>query len=108
MAQNRNRRLALALLLLTQFALPAALLWAPRPARWGWQMYSTVAPPLELSLVAADGNTTLLDSGDYLGWNRGEIDTSSVLPPFVCQQHPEARAVLVRRGDDTWEHPCQP
>jgi hypothetical protein len=103
----RWRRLALTLLLLTQFALPAALLLAPRPARWGWQMYSTTSPAVALTLLGADGAATPLDTGDYLGWNRGEIDAATALPPFVCAQHPGARAVLVRRGDETWEHACR-
>ncbi|GAB4130715.1 MAG: hypothetical protein Fur005_48800 [Roseiflexaceae bacterium] len=98
---------ALTLLLLTQFVLPAILLLSPRPARAGWQMYSTITAPIEAQLVAADGTITAVNRDEYIGWYRGELQVGEYFPAAICERNPTAQTILLKQGAREWQYPCR-
>lgn len=77
-----------------QIAVPLfQLILAPRPARFGWQMYSVVsaAPRFELSM--RDGAARPLDIAPYVTSMRADVPLVQFLPPHLCALFPDAAAV---------------
>ena len=79
-------------------AVPAFALTQPRPARFGWQMYSVAYPAPRAWLQAADGSTEEYDLADRLAVLRADVPdplgvgqqlcatTSS--PAVIVEMHP--------------------
>jgi hypothetical protein len=77
-----------------QLALPVAqLIWASRPARFGWQMYSAASAPPRFELIAADGSAQPVDIAPYVASLRGDVPVARFLPPHLCILFPHTVAV---------------
>lgn len=94
---------------LTQVVLPLLLLGRPRPAPFGWQMYSAAPPVVELTLVLEGGELRPVAKAAWVARERHELDLAELLPPHLCRAMEGVRAVLVHRpghGDRRFE--CSP
>jgi hypothetical protein len=77
-----------------QLAAPLVqLFWAPRPARFGWQMYSVVSKPPRFELIMRDGAAQPLDISPYVTSMRADVPLARFLPPHLCKLFPDAAAV---------------
>lgn len=82
---------------LALFVVPAAiLLLAPKPGRFGFQMYSGYGVVTGTWTDAA-GTTHELDLERFTANPRGEVDWPSFLPERLCARVPRATRVEVRR-----------
>lgn len=73
------------------------LLVAPRPARFGWQMFSISAPPPDFAIVRADGSSTPIAIEPYVASARGDVPLAQFLPAHLCRVVPGAAAVRVQQ-----------
>lgn len=87
------------LFLLIQTAVPLAQLWASRPARFAWQMYSAKPQPTRFSLVMRDGTRKPANLGPYVAQARGEVNLEHALPPHLCRVVPDLASVLITPPD---------
>jgi hypothetical protein len=83
------------LFVLVQTLVPAALLWSPRPARFGWQMFSAKPRSFRYVLVLRDGTSQPVQLSRYLAQSRGEVAMDEALPPHLCRVVPGLAAVRV-------------
>jgi hypothetical protein len=72
------------------------LLIAPRPARFGWQMFSISAPPPDFAVVRADGSSAPVAIESYVASFRGDVPLAQFLPAHLCRVVPGAVAVRVQ------------
>ncbi len=105
-------RAALSLVFLSlQVAVPTALLFGPRPARFGWQMFSAHTTAPVFAVEHADGSRALVDVDDYFAFRRGDLDPAVFdrLPAHLCRIDATVVTVYERRpGETTIEaHPCR-
>lgn len=102
-APGRRGEVAVRLLAVAVFALPAALLvLADPPARFGFQMYSGYGT-LTASWTDGDGEQHPVMLADHLASPRREVDWTTTLPSRLCPRLPGAVEVEVRqaaRGGD--------
>jgi hypothetical protein len=82
-----------ALFLAVQLGVPLAQLWAPRPARFGWQMYSVLSVRPRFTLLLADGSRQEVDITAYTANMRGDMAFEQFMPPHLCRQFPRATAI---------------
>ena len=75
------------------------LVWSPRPARFGWQMYSVVSAPPRFDLIGRDGTTSPLDISPYVTSMRGDVPLAQFLPAHLCARFPDAAAVHYQMAD---------
>ena len=87
------------LFLLIQTAVPLVQLWAPRPARFGWQMFSAKQQRARFSLVLHDGTVQPAKLDLYVAQSRGEVDLEEALPPHLCRVVPDLAAVQITAPD---------
>jgi hypothetical protein len=81
--------------LTVQTVVPLLRLARPRPARFGWQMW-TVRPTFPtFRMVMADGTKRAPDLSVYVAVNRGEVDLRDALPPHLCRAVPGVTAVEI-------------
>jgi hypothetical protein len=86
--------------LAAQIVIPLAqLAWAPRPARFGWQMYSVVSAAPRFELIMRDRATKPLDITPYVTSVRGDVPLARFLPPHLCMRFPDAAAVHYQMDD---------
>ena len=86
-----------ALFLLLQLIAPALqLICAPRPARFGWQMFSVSAPPPDFIVERQDRTRMPIDIKPYVLSLRGDVPLAQFLPPHLCQVLPGIVAVHYR------------
>lgn len=79
---------------------PAAALDEPRPAMFGWQMYSSVTYLPEIEVEKADGTWEERLLEDVASGLRPEVDYFGRVPQFLCARERDlVRVRLVR------EHP---
>jgi hypothetical protein len=83
------------LFLMIQTVVPLHRLWAPRPARFGWQMFSGRQQRARFSLILRDGTRQPLNLGLYVAQSRGEVDLEEALPPHLCRVVPDLAAVQI-------------
>lgn len=88
-----------------QLAVPMLALGQPRPARFGWQMYTAVSSLPEVRLEAADGTTSTVDLADLLARERADVDVSAALARHLCATT-DAAAVLVTSGGEEERVAC--
>lgn len=81
-----------------QLAVPILALTQPRPARFGWQMYTAVASLPEVKLESADGRIAPVDLTDLVARGRADADFSVALAEHVCATT-DAAAVRVGSGE---------
>jgi hypothetical protein len=79
-----------------QVAVPLVKLASPRPARFGWHMWSARWRPATFVVVMRDGTKRPADLARHVGRGRGEMELAAALPPHLCRVVPEAAAVEVR------------
>lgn len=96
-----------AAILAVQLLIPLHQLGQPRPARWGWQMYSTIRPRSTFTVLLADGSAYAVDPRDYVPHIRTEIDLDPLLPAYLCRTVPGIVAVRITPLDGPAEvTPC--
>ncbi|MEO5986536.1 MAG: hypothetical protein ABIW50_04035 [Candidatus Limnocylindria bacterium] len=84
--------------LLVQLAMPALALSEPRPARFGWQMYTAVPTLPTVRIEAADGSLGPVDLGGLVARGRADADFSSALAAHLCATTNAAAVVLDSAG----------
>jgi hypothetical protein len=91
-----------------QLAVPALMLASPRPARFGWQMFSARVSFPRFLLLMSDGSRVAPDLNTYVARTRGDMDLGRTLPPYLCRVVPGVRAVEVTVPPDNAVslHPC--
>lgn len=92
-----------------QTIVPTIRLSAPRPAWFGWQMYSGAAEVPTFWLVTDDGTTIEVDLDTVIGKTRYPIDYRANVPPYLCETEPHAVLVRFERADSSSleEYPCR-
>ena len=86
--------------LAAQLLIPLAqLAWSPRPARFGWQMYSVVSVAPHFELIMRDGDVKSLDITPYVTSLRGDVPLARFLPPHLCMLFPDAAAIHYQKDD---------
>lgn len=103
--------LALAFIVLflsVQIIVPVVKLMSPRPARFGWHMWTVTPPRRQVVLLMRDGTTRPADLRPYLAQGRGELDLDHVLAPHLCRMNPDVAAVRYRSRSTatTQTHTC--
>jgi hypothetical protein len=91
-----------------QILVPLYMLTRPRPARFGWQMYSGAKAPLSITLIRKNGTEVTIPSDDYFGAYRGDLDVIETLPAYLCQR--DSGVVSVRLNfahSESLEFPCR-
>ena len=83
------------LFLVIQTAVPLVQLWAPRPARFGWQMFSGRQQTPRFSLVMRDGRSRPANLRLYVAYSRGEVELEKALPPHLCRVVPGVASVQI-------------
>lgn len=86
-------------------AVPAIALWQPRPARFGWQMYSAIMTLPDVAIERADGTLVAVDLEDMLARNRAEADFSGAIAAHLCAVT-DAVAVHVTVNETERRSPC--
>lgn len=89
--------LLIAAFLAVQLVVPAVALFAPRPARFGWHMYSALPPVPQAWIVHADGSSEAVDVTSLFVVPRAEIDYAAALRDRLCGI---SRAVEIRVQPD--------
>ena len=90
------------LIVVLQLGIPAANLLSPRPARFGWQMYSTAQPAPEAWARSADGTLEPLHLDGHWAVLRAEIDDVDAFASQVCDLT-DAPEVVIRLQPDATE-----
>jgi hypothetical protein len=86
--------------LAVQLLMPLAqLVWSPRPARFGWQMYSVTSAAPNFELIMHDGSAKPIDITPYVTSLRGDVPLAHFLPPHLCKLFPDAAAVHYQMDD---------
>ncbi len=86
--------------LAAQLLIPLAqFVWAPRPARFGWQMYAVASAAPRFDLIMRDGAAKPLDITPYVTSLRGDVPFARFLPPHLCTLFPDAVAVRYQMND---------
>ena len=93
MSVRAIRRWAVIIAIVVMVALPATALFEPRPARFGWQMFTAMAPVPAAWTEHGDGSQTPIDVGALLVHPRPEADLAPALAAALCE--PGVRAVVV-------------
>lgn len=98
-----------AVFLIAQVAIPTAALVSPRPARFGWQMFSGVKPAPRVWIVDGTGAVREVDPLTRLGNPRGDLEYLPALAVGLCEMEPDAVAIRydVRDGRDEATAPCR-
>jgi hypothetical protein len=80
--------------LIIQLIMPIVqLIWAPRPARFGWQMFSVSSPPPNFAVVLDDGTSKPIAIESFVTSLRGDVPLAQFLPPHLCRVVPHIIAV---------------
>jgi hypothetical protein len=97
------------LFLAFQIAMPLVKLSAPRPARFGWHMFTAIPKRTQFTLLMRDGTRRPVDLTLYVGLSRGEVNMRQELPPHLCRVVPDAIAVQITANESgqVRTHPCR-
>lgn len=92
-----------------QLIVPTILLSAPRPARFGWQMYSGTDKAPTFWVVSSDGIATEVVLADVVGYVRLDIDYRAKIPRHLCDANPDATLIRFQAADSSSveEFPCR-
>jgi hypothetical protein len=82
-----------------QIAVPIVKLTSPRPARFGWHMWTARRRNPQFTLVMKDGTTSPVDLSTYLGLSRGELDFREAMPAHLCRVVPDVVEVQTQTLD---------
>lgn len=92
-----------------QLVVPLLGLAAPKPARFGWQMYASAGHTWSAySLVLPDGSREGVDVHAEIGYGRPDVRFDDHLPGHLCARFPDATALMVHppESGQAWRHPC--
>jgi hypothetical protein len=81
---------------LVQIVVPAMMWREPRPARFGWQMFTRGRQMGVFAIIRADGSRRRVRLADYAVEVIPEAAFHAVLPAHLCRVVPDAQAVVVR------------
>ena len=81
-----------------QVGVPTARLFAPRPARFGWQMFAAAPRSPLVVATRVDGRRDTLDVDAYFAFQRGDLSRSAYgkLWPHICRVSPTVERLTVR------------
>jgi hypothetical protein len=84
--------------LAVQVGVPTARLFAPRPSRFGWQMFAAAPQAPFVVATRVDGRRDTLDVDAYFAFQRGDLNRSAYdkLWPHICRVAPTIESVSVR------------
>jgi hypothetical protein len=85
--------------LVIQLAVPILALGQPRPARFGWQMYSALTSLPHVQLESADGSLTAVDLSKIVARGRAEADFSGAIATHLCETT-DAVAIRLASGEN--------
>ena len=85
---------------LLQIGLPIRAAFDERPARYGWQMYSTVSQAPEVWVEDGSGRRSPVDPLALMGDPRAEIRGAHLLVERLCNDPAVAAVVVRERGDE--------
>jgi hypothetical protein len=99
--------------LAVQIGVPTARLFAPRPSRFGWQMFAAAPRAPLVVATRTDGGRDTLDVDAYFAFQRGDLSRSAYdkLWPHICRVGPTVERVTVRwpgSAASTESHRCRP
>jgi hypothetical protein len=86
--------------LVFQLTVPTFALFAARPARFGWQMYSALPNVPRAWTVKADGTEEPVDMTHLFAMQRAEIDYAAVMLAGLCDAS-DAVAIKVQGADSS-------
>ncbi|MGH2428489.1 MAG: hypothetical protein ACRDGV_06320 [Candidatus Limnocylindria bacterium] len=92
--------------LVVQLTVPILALTGPRPARFGWHMYTTLTPVPDAWIEDATGELDRVAVDQLLLRRRSEADLSDVLVRELCRR-PGAAAVITERADERIRTVCR-
>ena len=95
-ARKATAALLVAAFLTLQIGIPLAQLRQPRPARFGWQMFSGVREQPRVWTIRADGSSQPVDLLRYSGNPRGDLDYEKYLVPHLCRHEPSVLTVRLQ------------
>jgi hypothetical protein len=109
----KPREVAAALFLVAfltwQIAAPAARLAAPRPAQFGWQMFSGLYRPAQVSVLLPDGEARAVQPSWYVETSRSDLRFERALARHLCRTDPRIAAVrLEPESAAATVLPCRP
>jgi hypothetical protein len=108
-ARWRPRKLLTAALFVAfvsvQVLVPALQLAEPRPARFGWQMYTAVVPLPSVWVERPDGQLDQVDVGPLLVRERGEMDLAEPIAEALCASQ-AIEAVVIEQLAQERRYPC--
>ena len=82
-----------------QILVPVVKLTAPRPARFGWHMWTARKRNPQFVLIMKDGSASPVILSTYLGLSRGELDIREAMPPHLCRVVPDVASVQIKPLD---------
>lgn len=82
-----------------QIIVPVVKLASPRPARFGWHMWTARKGNPQFILVMKNGTTHPVSLSTYLGLSRGELDIREAMSAHLCRVVPEVASVQIKTLD---------
>lgn len=78
---------------------PATMLDEPRPARFGWQMYSSLYTPPTVEIVHSDQRVTEVQLEDLVAAIRPWPDYTGAATRHLCAANPDATTIRFVRDE---------
>jgi hypothetical protein len=82
-----------------QIVVPVVKLTSPRPARFGWHMWTARKRNPQFVMMMKDGTATPVILSTYLGLSRGELDLRDAMPAHLCRVVPDVASVQIKLLD---------
>ena len=95
-----------AVILVVMIGIPLAGFLGPRPARFGWQMYTVANAAPEAWALAADGVREPLDLVNRFAVLRGDLPDPEAVAQAMCAFTDAPRVAVELRPDVTGEAIC--
>jgi len=107
-ARDRIRAVLGVAFVVIQVCICVVQLTRPRPARFGWQMYSGMGGAVQYHVVDADGRDHDIELQHYVAFPRYELQGEErAVTPLVCRDYPGAKGMRFEYVDrPTLFMPC--
>jgi hypothetical protein len=93
--------------LAVQIAVPLVRLWAPRPVRFGWQMFAGIRSAPRFATITTDSLVAELTRADILGHPRADMDLADDrIHAHLCAVTPGISAVRFEFQGEVRDVPC--
>jgi len=104
----RERMLAVGVgaVALIMLIIPVVRFNDPKPARFGWHMFSAVVLPPDFFVVDVNGEEEQVFPGSYMPLVRGDLPIAEVFPGHLCEQLDDVVAVILRSETASERIPC--